>query len=102
MAEGPSFDCGKVKTGSIEEMICKDDGLVALDRKLAEVYAAASQKAVKEHPPVLKAEQRGWVKGRNDCWKSSERRKCVEDNYRLRIAELQARSLSDNAVIQPF
>lgn len=91
MAEGPSFDCGKVKTGSIEEMICKDDGLVALDRKLAEVYAAASQKAVNEHPPVLKAEQRGWIKGRNDCWKSSERRKCVEDNYRLRIAELQAR-----------
>ena len=91
MADGPSFDCGKAKAGSIEEMICKDDGLAALDRKLAEVYAAASQKAVNEHPPVLKAEQRGWIKGRNDCWKSSERRKCVEDNYRLRIAELQAR-----------
>jgi uncharacterized protein len=91
MAEGPSFDCGKVKTGSIEEMICKDDGLVALDRKLAEVYAAASQKAVNEHPPVLKAEQRGWIKGRNDCWKSGDRRRCVEDNYRLRIAELQAK-----------
>ena len=91
MAESPSFDCGKVKAGSIEETICKDDGLALLDCKLAEAYAAASQKAVNEHPPVLKAEQRGWIKGRNDCWKSSERRKCVEDNYRLRIAELQAR-----------
>ena len=90
-AEGPSFDCGKVEAGSIEEMVCKDKGLAALDRRLAEVYAAASKKAVNEHPPVLKAEQRGWIKGRNDCWKSDDRRKCVEDNYRLRIAELQAR-----------
>jgi uncharacterized protein len=90
-AEGPSFDCGKVEAGSIEEMVCKDKELSALDRKLSEVYAAASKKAVNEHPPVLKAEQRGWVKGRNDCWKSDDKRKCVADNYRLRIAELQAR-----------
>jgi uncharacterized protein len=90
-AEGPSFDCGKVEAGSIEEMVCKDKELSALDRKLSEVYAAASKKAVNEHPPVLNAEQRGWVKGRNDCWKSDDKRKCVADNYRLRIAELQAR-----------
>ena len=90
-AEGPSFDCGKVETGSIEDMVCRDKGLSALDRRLAEVYAAASKKAVNEHPPVLKAEQRGWIKGRNDCWKSADRRKCVEDNYRSRITELQAK-----------
>jgi uncharacterized protein len=91
LAAGPSFDCGSVEAGSIEEMVCKDAGLAALDRKLAEVYAAASQKTVSEQPPVLKAEQRGWIKGRNDCWKSSDRRACVEENYRHRIAELQAR-----------
>jgi uncharacterized protein len=90
-AEGPSFDCGKVEAGSIEEIVCKDKGLSALDRKLAEVYAAATKKAVNEHPPVLKAEQRGWIKGRNDCWKSKDRHACIEENYRLRIAELQAR-----------
>jgi uncharacterized protein len=90
-AEGPSFDCAKVETGSIEEMVCRDKGLSALDRRLAEVYAAASKKAVNEKPPVLKAEQRGWIKGRNDCWKSADRRKCVEDNYRFRITELQAK-----------
>ena len=39
----------------------------------------------------LIAEQRGWIKGRNDCWKSDDRRSCVEQAYRLRIAELQAR-----------
>jgi len=91
MTEGPLFDCGKIEGGSIEEMICKDVGLSALDRKMAEVYAAASKKAGNEHPPVLKAEQRGWIKGRNDCWKSNDLRKCVEDEYRRRIAELQAR-----------
>jgi len=91
MAEGPSFPCGKADVGSIEELICRDGGLSALDRKMAEVYAAASEKAVNEHPPVLKAEQRGWIRGRNDCWKSNDRRTCVEDSYRLRIAELQAR-----------
>jgi uncharacterized protein len=90
-AAGPSFDCSKVEAGSIEEMVCKDKELSALDRKLSEVYAAASKKAVNEHPPVLKAEQRGWVKGRNECWKSDDKRKCVEESYRLRIAELQAR-----------
>jgi uncharacterized protein len=90
-AEGPSFDCSKVEAGSIEEMICKDKELTALDRKLSGIYAAASKKAVNEQPPVLKAEQRGWVKGRNECWKSDDKRKCVEESYRLRIAELQAR-----------
>jgi uncharacterized protein len=58
---------------------------------MAEVYAAASKKAVNEHPPVLKAEQRGWIKGRNDCWKGEDKRECVEESYRRRIAELQAR-----------
>ena len=90
-AADPSFHCSRIQKGSIEEMICKDDGLSVLDRKMAKVYAEASRKAVNEHPPVLKPEQRGWVKGRNDCWKSEDKRKCVEENYRLRIAELQAR-----------
>jgi len=91
LAASPSFECGKVKAGSIEEMICRDEKLAALDRKLAEVYGAASKKAANEHPPVLKAEQRGWIKGRNDCWKSDDKRRCVESVYVLRIAELQAR-----------
>ena len=91
LAAGPSFDCAKVETGSIEEMICKDDQLSVLDRKMTVVYDAATQKATNEHPPVLKAEQRGWIKGRNDCWKSDDKRRCVEESYTLRIAELQAR-----------
>jgi uncharacterized protein len=91
MAEGPSFSCDKVEAGSVEEMICRDSDLSKLDRTLSDVYEAASQKAKNEHPPVLKAEQRGWIKGRDECWKSNDTRKCAEEEYRRRIAELQAR-----------
>ncbi len=90
MAEGPSFDCSKA-SGSIEELICKDKELSSLDHKLARVYAEALKTATSEHPPVLKAEQRGWIKGRNECWKSNDPRYCTESAYRLRIAGLQAR-----------
>jgi uncharacterized protein len=90
-ATGPAFECTAVEVGSIEAMICADAELSALDRDLAAVYSAASARASNEQPPVLKAEQRGWIKGRNDCWKSDDQRKCVKDEYVNRIAELQAR-----------
>jgi len=89
-AAEPAFDCTKAD-GTIEELICQDEKLAELDRKLAEVYTAAALKATNEHPPVLKAEQRGWIKGRNACWKSDDPRACTETDYRHRIAELQAR-----------
>ena len=89
--QGPSFSCNKVRPGSIEELICGDKEISALDRKLAGVYAAASRKAANERPPRLKAEQRGWVKGRDECWKSGDKSACVRTEYVRRIAELQAR-----------
>jgi len=91
IATGPSYNCDNVEVNSIEEMICKDDELSALDRKLSVVYSAAAKKATNEHPPVLRAEQRGWIKGRNECWKADDKRACVQNQYQLRIAELQAR-----------
>jgi len=91
MTFGPSYACDKVEDGSIEAMICEDDGLSLLDRTLDDVYKTALQKAANQHPPVLKAEQRGWIKGRDDCWKSDDKRKCVEEVYQNRIAGLQAR-----------
>ena len=103
-AEGPAFDCAKAD-GAVEELICQDEGLAALDRTLDGVYKAALAKAGNERPPVLKAEQRGWIGGRNDCWKAqgpddpvfltaswqaTSVRECVEGQYRIRISELQA------------
>ena len=90
-ASAPSFACNSVKPGSMEALVCADAELSILDRKLAEVFAAATKKATNEHPPLLKAEQRGWIKGRNDCWKSKDQRSCVQEEYTRRIAELQAR-----------
>ena len=90
-ATGPSFDCKRAEPGSIEATICGDATLSQLDRRLADVYAQAAAKATNEHPPTLRAEQRGWIKGRNECWKSDDRVRCIADAYRLRTAELQAR-----------
>jgi len=102
-AKGPAFDCGKAQ-GEVEKLICKDEGLATLDRKLDEVYKAAQAKARDAMPQILRAEQRGWVKARNECWKVGPAaptlltaswqvtsvRECAEGNYKLRISELQA------------
>lgn len=90
LAQTPAFDCRKA-SGETERQICSDSELGALDRTLSVVYAAALRKARNEHPPMLKAEQRGWIKGRNECWKAADQQQCVAQAYRLRIAELQAR-----------
>lgn len=83
---------GRPAAGSIAALVCADPELAALDRRLNQVYAAASRRATNEHPPRLKAEQRGWIKGRDDCWKAGdERRSCVRSSYEQRIVELQAR-----------
>ncbi|WP_095048495.1 MliC family protein [Pseudomonas sp. Irchel s3h9] len=87
----PSYECTKVKPSGIEAKICEDKALSALDRKLSAVYASVSTKAGNEHAPRLKAEQRGWIKGRNDCWKSNDVAACLRMEYQFRIAELQAR-----------
>ena len=91
LAQSPSFDCSKVEAGSTEDLVCKDSGLSALDRKLSDVYAEALKKAANERSPLLKAEQRGWIKGRNDCWKTDDVKMCVKEEYLNRIAELRAR-----------
>jgi uncharacterized protein len=102
VARGPSYDCNKTEAGSIQALICNDAKLSALDRKLAGVYSAASEKAGNGYPPGLGAEQRGWIKGRDDCWKSDNTRSCVREEYIRRITELQARYrlVADNGPVR--
>jgi uncharacterized protein len=88
MAPGPSFLCDKIAPDSVEAMICADAGLSALDRRLSGVHSAVRRKA---GDGAFKAEQYGWIEGRNACSNSEDRHRCVEDAYRLRIADLQAR-----------
>lgn len=85
----PSFDCAKAENEA-ETMVCADYGLAALDNRLAEVYAAELAKP--DASKDLAATQRGWVKGRDECWKAEDKKRCVEEEYRTRIAELQINS----------
>ena len=87
----PSFDCTQKLTSSVEQRICRDPQLAALDRQLADAYAAALAKATPADAQALATAQRGWIKGRNDCWKSADIPACVDTAYHDRITELQAR-----------
>jgi uncharacterized protein len=85
---GPTFDCERA-SGQVETLICKDAGLAALDRRMAEVYAAAIEAWPANIAAEQRAYQRGWIKGSNDCWKADDPRACTELAYRTRIVELQ-------------
>lgn len=89
--KGPTFDCAKA-SGQVETLICKDEELAALDRRMAQIYAAAMKAWPASVATEQRAVQRGWIKGRNDCWKSADVRSCVVYEYRRRIAELQIAS----------
>jgi uncharacterized protein YecT (DUF1311 family)/membrane-bound inhibitor of C-type lysozyme len=96
--DAPSFDCAKAES-SAEKLICKDDDLAKLDRLVAERYAAAV-KVIKsldtgasEAEDTLRATERGWIKGRDECWKASDLRDCVEAAYLRREGQLVARWL---------
>ena len=90
LAAGPAFDCAKA-SGEVESLVCRSEALGQLDRKLADTFRAAQAKAKGADAGRLKATQRGWVKGRNDCWKADDKPACVQTAYETRIAELQAR-----------
>jgi uncharacterized protein len=89
-AQAPGEGCA-VTESSVEALICHDASLAALDRALDGVLKAALAKAG-EGENALRAEQAGWVQGRNDCSKAQENkvRGCVESRYHYRISELQA------------
>lgn len=86
----PSFDCAKAGHEA-ETLICKTPELMNLDNWLASVFADAQRAAPADAKTALQAEQSGWAKGRNDCWKVSNKSGCIADAYRHRIAELRAR-----------
>lgn len=75
----PSFDCAKAASEA-EKLVCTDAELAALDRQLATRYAEA-----KDADPAM---QRGWAKGRDECWKADDVRLCVLESYRTRLVEL--------------
>ncbi|MBU0911767.1 MAG: hypothetical protein KKF22_04450 [Gammaproteobacteria bacterium] len=90
-AADSQINCLAKDLGTVDQLICSDSELLKQDLQLAEVYQQALLKAVNEKPPLLKAEQRGWVKGKAECWKEEDKKACASTLYIQRIAELQAR-----------
>ena len=84
----PSFDCSKA-AGEVEQMVCGDQSLAKLDQDLSGVFARALENIPEAVHATTRAMQRGWIKGRNDCWKAEDVRSCVETSYQTRIVELQ-------------
>jgi uncharacterized protein len=84
----PTFDCAKA-TGEIETLICKDPALIALDRKLVELFAAAIKKLPSRIANDQRTLQRTWTTSRNECVEADDVRACTELTYQMRIVELQ-------------
>ncbi|MEM6375827.1 MAG: lysozyme inhibitor LprI family protein [Pseudomonadota bacterium] len=103
----PSFDCAKAQ-GSVEELICADAKLATLDLGMANRYQAALAAAGglevggQSAGDDLKAMQRGWIKGRDECWKADALRDCVEFAYQSREAELVTRWMLEEPVSTVF
>ncbi|WP_046857683.1 lysozyme inhibitor LprI family protein, partial [Pseudomonas sp. CCOS 191] len=66
-ASSTTFDCGAKTINAMETLICNSQELSSQDRELARTYQAALVKAGGQ-ADRLKAEQRGWIKGRDECW----------------------------------
>jgi uncharacterized protein len=91
ISEPPTFDCNTKGLGSVEQQICADPELSALDHGLAAVFKKAQAIDKTAVRSTLSAEQRGWIKGRNDCWKERDVRACIVGTYLRRTSELEAR-----------
>lgn len=89
--DAPSFDCRSVAKGSIASMVCESTYLSRLDNTLDETYQQALEATDDVGRKYLRAMQRGWVKGRDECWKAVDKTACIIDAYLKRTAELNAR-----------
>ncbi|UUM32331.1 lysozyme inhibitor LprI family protein [Vibrio japonicus] len=91
-AFSPSYDCTQRSLNSVEKAICADVELSQQDVLLDHIYkkAKAIDKA-NQATHSIRSEQRGWLKGRNECWKSDTTNECIREQYQHRIATLQAR-----------
>lgn len=105
--DGPSFDCAKAES-SVEELLCDDPALAALDRRLATTYAAAQAAAsgldagAEDAAADLRAMQRGWIKGRDECWKAADLPDCVRASYEMRAGQLTALWMLEDPVETVF
>ncbi|MFY8273369.1 MliC family protein [Pseudoalteromonas sp. SSDWG2] len=89
VAKMPSFHCNAV-SNQVQKTICNNEQLAQLDKQLDVVYHAALKTVINNQEVItLKATQRGWAKGRDECWKAQNINHCVESSYQQRIDNLR-------------
>jgi len=109
MAAEASFDCDKASNG-VEELVCGDDQLAAMDRELARLYklAQAGPDMDQHDKDELTVGEQVWLDSRDQCAKADDPRACVETAYVTRIAALRetyaaARDENDKGIsLGPF
>ncbi len=104
----PAFDCAKAES-SAEKLVCSDPALADLDKRLAYRFDAAVEVAkgldvgAADAENLLRATQRGWISGRDECWKEPDLEACVRQSYLRREAELVAQYLLEEPLsVQTF
>jgi uncharacterized protein YecT (DUF1311 family) len=80
----PSFDCRYARS-SVEKMVCADDRLAALDRRMASSFYAALAATRGRDRAELQRSRNAFVIARDRC-RTAE---CVADSYAERITELR-------------
>ena len=83
-----SFDCAKASSRS-QKAVCSHPSLAQLDRTLDQIYQKAMGKADAKEQGNLKNAQRIWLSRREAC---EGVRRCIEEEYRRRITQLQVES----------
>jgi uncharacterized protein len=81
-----SFNCSAPRLAKVEQDICGDEKLSALDSKLGSLYAAARSNASDAEKAAIVATQRTWMAERNKCPDFA----CLNDAYKARIAQMSS------------
>jgi len=87
-AAQPSFDCKAARTWT-EQTICGDDTLAVLDQELAAAFGRRRAQLADISRGQLIAEQRRWLRNRDECRTSTSPTLCLERQYRDRIDVLE-------------
>ncbi|KAA0699850.1 DUF1311 domain-containing protein [Neorhizobium sp. P12A] len=88
-AAAPSFDCKKAE-GQVQELVCGDAQLSALDREVTRLFALAQDgKPKASDRKALAASQQNWMKARENCASATEMHDCVVAGYLKHIMELR-------------
>jgi len=87
-ARAQGIDCFKAPN-AVQQTICTDSDLIALDAKMASLYRDAVKHATPAEQQVLATQQQRWAAGTRDaCGKQKDVKGCVTEAYTARIAQL--------------